>query len=80
MPTFSLDLIDSVGVLLFLDLSNKSSIENLDPFLEKVNEHCPDAKILLLGSKSDLDREVSTEEAQQFADEKGFPYIEVSAK
>ncbi len=37
-------------------------------------------EIILIGNKTDLEneREVSTEEAQAFANEKGFPYIETS--
>ena len=75
------------GVLLIFDISKKYTFEKLDFWLEDLKENSDtdnlnNLVIYLVGNKNDLEekREVSSEEANQFAMEHNLPYIEISAK
>ena len=58
------------------------SFDDLDSWYEFYINEKGDEKIngVILGNKSDLNRQVSYEDAQKFADEKGLEYFETSAK
>ena len=52
-------------------------------WLEELRAHAKaDVKVLCVGNKSDLDskRQVDFDEAKAFADERGIPFLETSAK
>ena len=68
-------------VILVYDISNKKSFDNLNSWIEFVNNY-ENAKIVICGNKIDLKdkREVSTEEAEKFSEEKKLDFFEVSAK
>ena len=72
------------GILLTFDLSNKESFSRLDYWVEELKEHIVSNElyILLVGNKKDKkEREVTFEEAQQYAENNNFGgYFEVSAK
>ena len=72
------------GILLTFDLSNKESFSRLDYWVEELKEHIASNElyILLVGNKKDKkEREVTFEEAQQYAENNNFGgYFEVSAK
>jgi len=71
------------GALLVFDITNRTSFWNLDRWLMELRRHAgPDVPILLVGNKLDLAeyREVSSDEARQYAARKGLPYFETSAK
>ena len=64
-------------------LSDHSSFASISTWLKDVRQYChPKAKIILVGNKSDLisGRDVTTDEAQQFASSNDLLYIESSAK
>ncbi|CAI2369710.1 unnamed protein product [Moneuplotes crassus] len=69
------------GVLLVYDVTKQESFENLEKWVEIIREHLSDAKILLVGNKSDLHhlKTVCTEDGQAFADSKGITFYEASA-
>ena len=68
-------------VILVYDISNKKSFDNLNSWIEFVNNY-ENAKIVICGNKIDLKekREVSTEEGEKFSEEKKLDFFEVSAK
>ncbi|MES1905937.1 MAG: hypothetical protein MHPSP_003346, partial [Paramarteilia canceri] len=70
-------------ILVCFDITNRDSFEKIPTWLEMINKHKTEdsAQICLVGTKSDLEstRVVTSEEAQQFANERGMSYNEVSA-
>jgi len=70
------------GVVIVYDVTSHSSFENIQYWADEVNKFAPaEVSKLLIGNKCDLDgeRQVSTSEAERFADELGVVYIETSA-
>jgi len=74
--------------ILVYDITNKQSFDELDnyveQFLQKVDSHSEkpenDFLFIVLGNKCDLDnREVDSEVAPKFCEERGFNFFEVSA-
>ncbi|KAI8059850.1 RAB2A, member ras oncogene family [Gongronella butleri] len=73
----------AAGALLVYDISRRESFENIPMWLADVRRHAnPATTVVLVGNKSDLkQRQVSSEEAQQFARENDIAFfIETSAK
>ena len=71
-----------IGCLICYDISNRASFINVQKYLDIIREYYRrDVKVMLVGNKSDLrhKREVSLEEAKQFADDNGLFFIETSA-
>ena len=71
------------GVILVFDITNKESFELLETWMNELRENNKvDISKVLIGNKSDLEdkREVSKEEAEQFAESIGCKYFEGSAK
>ena len=55
----------------------------LDVWLKSIKENLNVSSIILFGNKADLNKsewQVTSEEANKYAKEKGIPYFEVSAK
>ena len=75
-----------MGALVVYDITNRASFEALDEWigslLEKANQ---DIQVMLVGNKLDMVhsnpnlREVDIEEAQRFAQDNGFMFVETSA-
>ncbi|KAI9282338.1 ras family-domain-containing protein [Sporodiniella umbellata] len=72
----------AAGALLVYDITRRETFENLSVWLEDARQHAnPNTVIMLIGNKCDLKkRQVSTEEAQQFAKENDLFFLETSAK
>jgi small GTP-binding protein len=73
----------SRGVVLCFDLTNKDSFIRVSMWLRELSQHTPsNTRTILVGTKADLanQRQVSTEEAKEFAQHAGIPYIETSAR
>ena len=73
------------GVLLIYDITKRDTFEKLEFWLEDLKENSDNLNnlfIYLIGNKNDMEekREVSFQEATDFAKDKKLPYIEVSAK
>ena len=68
-------------VFIVYDISNRKSFDNLQSWIDFVN-NIENSNIVILGNKIDLDnkREISTEEGQKFCSEKDYEFFEVSAK
>lgn len=69
-------------ILLVFDITNVNSFEQIDSWLEFVLSKAPDASLLLIGSKTDLEfnRNISSGVAENFAKYHKMTYIECSAK
>lgn len=75
-------LCGALGALAVFDLTCKQSLHNLTMWLEEVrSKAAANVQIVLIGAKDDLleDRQVTTTEAQAFADTEDIEYIETSA-
>ncbi|KAH9423238.1 Ras- protein Rab-14 [Dermatophagoides pteronyssinus] len=73
----------AAGALMVYDITRRSTYNHLSSWLTDArNLTNPNTVIFLIGNKSDLDsqRDVTYEEAKQFADENGLMFIETSAK
>jgi len=68
-------------VFIVYDISNRKSFENLQSWIDFVN-NIENSNIVIIGNKSDLqnERKVTTEEGQKFCKEKNYEFFEVSAK
>ena len=71
------------GVLLVYDISDKKSFEKIKDWYDQVMQNCSaNIKISLIGNKNDLEenkRNVSFEEAKNFAEDKEIYFVECSA-
>ena len=72
---------NSQGIILVYDITNRKSFEDLNMWINDINNATDKASIILFGNKCDLqNRKVSKEEAEKFAKKNNIPYIETSAK
>lgn len=75
---------DSQIAVIIFDVTNKRTFNSVEKWIGAVKtERREDAKILLVGNKTDLEpekREVTVETAEEFAKKHGIKYCEVSAK
>jgi GTPase SAR1 family protein len=71
-------------VVIVYSITDKTSFASVRGWLETAKQHTKDlSRILLVGNKADLSdtqREVSRDEAQEFANEHRLHWIETSAK
>jgi small GTP-binding protein len=73
---------NAVGAVLVYDVTVESSFDALDDWLNDLQQLCnPNASILLVGNKTDLDvdRKVGIEQARDFAEKHRLEYLETSA-
>jgi len=71
------------GVMLVYDISNKQSFENVNHWLQEINNFCPTGvEKIVVGNKIDLTENVviKTAEGKAYADSKQLPFLETSAK
>jgi len=70
------------GIIVVYDVTNKPSFDNVARWLTEIDKYAREGvNKLLVGNKCDLeDREVSKEEGKAFAESKGIPFLETSAK
>jgi len=74
---------NAVGVLLVYDVSNKKSYENIEKWLQEIEEFSNgQVSVIVVGNKTDLEekRKISYETAEKMAKGRGMEYIETSAK
>jgi len=71
------------GIIIVYDITDRDSFDNVKQWLNEIDRYaCENVNKLLVGNKSDLEskRQVDFEEAKAFADERGIPFLETSAK
>lgn len=73
---------NSHGIIVVFDITDRKSFTGLRNWLNDADRYSENTCKILVGNKSDLNdnREVTYEEAKEFADAKELIYIEVSAK
>jgi small GTP-binding protein len=70
----------SAGLILF-DMAHRPSFDDINQWIDFFRRERPDSFILVFGNKLDLpNRTVTALEAAAFCEEKGFAYMEGSAK
>ena len=71
------------GVMIVYDISKKETFEHLQKWLNEVSNNAPSdgIPVFIVGNKKDLveAREVTTEEAEQFAKKRSTFFLETSA-
>jgi len=75
----------SDGVILVYDIGNRQSFLSLERWLKECHENCANSslEVMVVGMKVDIppeDRQVTEEEAREWATKKGLPFIEASAR
>lgn len=72
------------GFLLVYDVTNEASLQGITKYSKKILQikEAESFPIILCGNKCDLEgkRKISKEEAEKFANENGFSWLETSAK
>jgi Ras-related protein Rab-1A len=71
------------GIIMVFDVTSMESFDHVNDWLKEVNRYAAEGTVkLLVGNKSDrtADRVVTEQQAKDFAEELGIPYIETSAK
>lgn len=72
---------NSDGVIIVYDVTNKSSFEKVQEWVQSINDNTDkNIKMVLVGNKIDLQREVTTDEGKKLADFYKIPFFETSAK
>lgn len=70
------------GIILVYDITNRESFDKINSWVKQATENTTkELPFVLVGNKCDLEeeRDVSTEEGEEFAKKQGYPFIEVSA-
>ena len=83
--SMSVNVIKNVeGLILTYSIINRESFQNMDSWLQKLNDASDLSKkpVIIVGNKIDLEdkRQVTTEEGEEFAKNHGYNFFEVSAK
>ena len=71
------------GIILVFDLLKKESFDNLNNWLDEINENLNNPLIILFGNRVDSDEnewKITSEDINNFLKEKRIPYFEISAK
>jgi len=71
------------GIVMVYDVTSQESFDHVNDWLKEVNRYASEGTCkLLVGNKSDRTTEkvVTTEQAKDFADDIGVPFLETSAK
>jgi small GTP-binding protein len=72
---------NSDGVIIVYDVTNKSSFEKVQEWVQSIIDNTDkNIKMILVGNKIDLRREVTTDEGKKLADFYKIPFFETSAK
>ena len=69
----------SLAAALVFDITNPSSLTNLEKWYQEISEVAPNQKFMIVGNKIDLERVQGPEPAQAYAAKIGAPYLETSA-
>lgn len=70
----------ALAVALVFDVTDPASFEHLDNWNHEVNRSAPRVPVVVVANKVDLEQVVSLDEAYTWAQEKGYPFFETSAK
>ena len=71
------------GILLMYEISSKESFNNIEKWMETINENCGNKMVIvLIGTKCDLieERVINKEEGKSLAQKYGIHFFEISSK
>jgi len=70
------------GFIIAYDVNNTETFKAVDNWVAEMERYArSDVVVFMVGNKTDLDkRQVSAETAEKFAQDKGYPFMETSAK
>lgn len=69
------------GIIIVFDVSNRKSFDAVKEWLQNVKDHSPkETKVVIVGNKLDLEREVSENEGIFLAQSEKIKYFDCSAK
>ena len=71
------------GIIIVYDVTDRDTFENVRTWIQEIEKYSkPGVCKVLVGNKCDLEslRQVPKEEAEEFANQFGMPFIETSAK
>lgn len=72
---------NSHGVLICYDVTNRKSFEKIQEWVDSIKDNASsNIKMLLVGNKIDLTRDVTKDEGKKLADTYKIPFFETSAK
>ena len=71
---------DPRAALLCYDVSNRLTFDNLERWIQEMEDNRGKIPTLLVGNKIDLERQVSRQEGLDYAMKHGFMFMECSAK
>ena len=72
---------EAEGFFLCFDIADRASFTHVEKWIEQIEQYArKSVAMLLVGLKSDLDRNVTSEEAQEFATLHSLKYLEASSK
>ena len=72
---------NSHGVLICYDVTNRKSFEHVQTWIDSIKDNSSsNIKMILVGNKIDLTREVLTDEGKKLAEYHKIPFFETSAK
>jgi len=70
------------GIIIAYDVNNTDTFKSVDNWVTEMERYArSDVVVFMVGNKTDADqRKVSTETAEKYAQDKGYPFMETSAK
>ena len=68
------------GIIFVYDVNNKESFQNLKNWIKNPDYEKRNVKIIIVGNKIDLKKEISTDDLKRLANRYSCKYFEVSAK
>lgn len=80
---------DAAGVIIVYDVTNRETFSRVCRWIDEIKKYCDDNVVkVLVGNKADVisaedssaQKVISTEQAEQYAQEMNIPFFETSAK
>ena len=73
---------NSSGIIIVYDVTNHTSFDHVNNWIEEVRKYVPGSPLMLVGNKADLEdeRKVQFEEGQELAEKHNLIFLETSAK
>ena len=71
------------GIIITYSVNDVDTFENLKYWIQSIHTNLGEndlVKIIIIGNKIDLDREVNFDDAKKYAEDNGYKYFETSAK
>lgn len=70
----------AMGIILTYSVTDKKSFQNIEIWMKQIMSHAPDAVIILVGNKCDLEPEIPSDQGEQLAKSHNIKFFETSAK